>query len=297
LHRIVKRRPAPATIISLVALFVALGGTSYAAIALAPKNSVGSAQVINGSLLKKDLSKKTVAALKGNRGARGPAGAAGAAGPVGPVGPTGATGATGATGPAGAPNPNAADSLKLGGLGPEAYQKVPTVAQHYTIPATALVDQDGVGRDEVVGTATELCTASGGDRLQAAVHLPQGVTITAYSVDYRDDSGTLSGNGSAWVTRVPLFGRGGTYSDIFPGLSLADTPVAGATASVTATVPNPVAGVTTVDNTKWAYTVITDPATAAAAICGLDITYTVAPGFAATAPTGDTNSTVPPSNQ
>ena len=35
--------------ISLIALFVALGGTGYAAVAL-PRNSVGSAQVIDGSL-------------------------------------------------------------------------------------------------------------------------------------------------------------------------------------------------------------------------------------------------------
>jgi hypothetical protein len=108
LHRIVSRRPSPATIISLIALFVALGGTSYAAIALVPKNSVGSAQVINGSLLKKDLSKKTVAALKGNRGLRGPAGpqgAAGSAGAAGDAGPAGATGAAGATGPVGATGP------------------------------------------------------------------------------------------------------------------------------------------------------------------------------------------------
>ena len=103
MHRIVSRRPSPATIISLVALFVALGGTSYAAIALAPKNSVGSAQVINGSLLKKDLSKKTVAALKGNRGLRGPAGAAGSAGPAGATGPAGAVGATGPVGPSTGP--------------------------------------------------------------------------------------------------------------------------------------------------------------------------------------------------
>ena len=79
MHRIVSCRPSPATIISLIALFVALGGTSYAAITLAPRNSVGSAQVINGSLLKKDLNKKTVTALKGNRGPQGPAGVAGSA--------------------------------------------------------------------------------------------------------------------------------------------------------------------------------------------------------------------------
>jgi hypothetical protein len=108
LHRVVSRRPSSATIISLVALFVALGGTGYAAVALAPRNSVGSAQVINGSLLKKDLSKKTVAALKGNRGLRGPAGAQGPAGPAGTAGatgPAGAAGAGGATGPVGATGP------------------------------------------------------------------------------------------------------------------------------------------------------------------------------------------------
>ena len=110
----VSRRPSAGTIISLIALFVALGGTSYAAIALAPKNSVGSPQVINGSLQTVDLSKKARAALKGNRGPAGPAGAqgaqgaagltgaAGAAGPAGATGPAGSAGAVGATGPAGA---------------------------------------------------------------------------------------------------------------------------------------------------------------------------------------------------
>ena len=105
LHRIVSRKPSPAIIISLVALFVALGGTSYAAIALAPKNSVNSASVINGSLQKADLSKKAVTALKGTRGARGPAGAAGAAGAAGPVGATGPAGAAGTNGAQGASGP------------------------------------------------------------------------------------------------------------------------------------------------------------------------------------------------
>jgi hypothetical protein len=104
LHRIPSFRPTPATIISLIALFVALGGTSYAAITLVPRNSVGSRQVINGSLQKVDLSRKTVAALKGARGPAGPQGAAGsqgAAGPAGATGPAGAGGATGPSGPAG----------------------------------------------------------------------------------------------------------------------------------------------------------------------------------------------------
>jgi hypothetical protein len=81
--------------LALLALFVALGGTSVAASnVLLPRNSVGSRQVVNGSLLKADLSKKTVAALRGKRGLRGARGATGLSGqkgvtgPQGPVGPT-----------------------------------------------------------------------------------------------------------------------------------------------------------------------------------------------------------------
>src|SRR5262245_66696764 len=85
-----RRRPSPAMVVSLVALFVALGGTGYAALQI-PKNSVGSPQVINGSLGTADLSRKARTALKGNRGARGPAGAAGAARAPGAPGAPGAT--------------------------------------------------------------------------------------------------------------------------------------------------------------------------------------------------------------
>src|SRR5512132_3851204 len=99
------RRPSLTTVISLVVVFFALGGTSYAAVSkLLPKNSVGSAQVINGSLQKIDLSTKAVAALKGNRGPRGSAGAAGAAGPAGSHGTAGASGSEGDTGAAGPSN-------------------------------------------------------------------------------------------------------------------------------------------------------------------------------------------------
>jgi hypothetical protein len=90
-HRIIGRRPSPALVISLVALFVALGGTGYAAFAI-PRNSVGSAQIINHSVRTADLSRKTVTALEGSRGPEGPAGAQGPAGPQGDKGPAGAAG-------------------------------------------------------------------------------------------------------------------------------------------------------------------------------------------------------------
>jgi hypothetical protein len=85
--------------LALFALFFALGGTSFAAgNALLPGNSVGTKQVINGSLQTNDLSKTARTALKGNRG---PAGAQGA------QGATGATGATGAQGVQGMPGQSA----------------------------------------------------------------------------------------------------------------------------------------------------------------------------------------------
>jgi len=85
--------------VALLALFLVLGGTSYAAVsALAPKNSVGSAQVINGSLQTLDLSKKARTALKGAKGPRGLQGPQGAQGAQGLQGPTGAQGVQGNAG-------------------------------------------------------------------------------------------------------------------------------------------------------------------------------------------------------
>lgn len=48
-------RPTPAMVVASIALLVALGGTSAAAVALVPRNSVGSNQVIDGSLKAKDF--------------------------------------------------------------------------------------------------------------------------------------------------------------------------------------------------------------------------------------------------
>jgi Collagen triple helix repeat (20 copies) len=96
-----KLRPTPAGVIACVALAIALGGSAFAATgALAPKNSVGSAQVINGSLQKADLSRRAIAALHGARGARGPQGIQGAQGVQGAQGAQGAQGVQGVPGTA-----------------------------------------------------------------------------------------------------------------------------------------------------------------------------------------------------
>ena len=71
MHRITRYRPSPALVVASIALLVALGGTSFAAVTLAAPNSVGTRAVINGSLLKQDFKAGQIPA--------GPAGAPGSA--------------------------------------------------------------------------------------------------------------------------------------------------------------------------------------------------------------------------
>jgi hypothetical protein len=88
------RAPSPALVISLLALFVALGGTTYAATSL-PRHSVGTAQLRNGAVTKKKLNKRTIHALKGEQGPQGVPGLQGVQGPKGLQGPKGDSGPAG----------------------------------------------------------------------------------------------------------------------------------------------------------------------------------------------------------
>jgi len=75
-----KRRftPSPAMVVSLIALFVALGGTSYAAITNLPPNSVGTPQLQNSAVTGPKLHNHSVTAAKIH--ALGPAKVVGASG-------------------------------------------------------------------------------------------------------------------------------------------------------------------------------------------------------------------------
>lgn len=96
------RRPSHATVVAYLALFVALGGTSYAAITLKrgsvkgkhiARNAVTGPKVKDGSLRVGDFAAGQLP--RGERGEPGP---------------------PGETGPAGAPNPNAVNSDQLDGI-------------------------------------------------------------------------------------------------------------------------------------------------------------------------------------
>jgi hypothetical protein len=102
------RPPSPASLLAAVALFLALGGTAFAAqkyVVSSSKqvknSSLTGADVKNGSLTAKDLAKGTL--LQGPAGRQGPAGSPGATGPKGDVGAKGEAGPKGDRGADGAP--------------------------------------------------------------------------------------------------------------------------------------------------------------------------------------------------
>ena len=111
--------------VALVALFLALTGTSIAAVSTLPKNSVGARELKDGSVGTKELKGRSVTFGKIAAGAitsgvvqngsltmadfdhhqlpTGPIGPVGPAGPIGPAGPPGPTGAPGSKGERGTP--------------------------------------------------------------------------------------------------------------------------------------------------------------------------------------------------
>ena len=122
------QRTTFANLTALVALFIALGGTSYAALSL-PRNSVGLAQikaravgpselrtqavsgrsVRNRSLTVSDIAPSSRAALRGQQGVPGPQGV------QGPPGPTGVTYFAAVNSGGGTPRGNATGATHQGG--------------------------------------------------------------------------------------------------------------------------------------------------------------------------------------
>ena len=89
-------------LVSYLALFVTLGGTSYAAVKL-PRNSVGSAQLENNAVTSRKVRDHSLLArdFRAHQLPAGPQGQAGPAGPQGARGPAGGIGRQGSRGAAG----------------------------------------------------------------------------------------------------------------------------------------------------------------------------------------------------
>ena len=104
MRKLWNRRPSPAMVVACVALLVALGGTSVAAVSQLARNSVGPAQLQFGAVTNPKIRSNAVTSAKvRNRSLLRADFAPGQlpAGPTGPQGPAGPAGPAGAAGPAG----------------------------------------------------------------------------------------------------------------------------------------------------------------------------------------------------
>jgi len=105
MQKLLSRRPSPAMVVACLALIVALGGTSVAAVSqLVPRNSVGPRQIQFGAVTGPKIRNNAVTSVKvANRSLLRADFAPGQlpAGPTGPMGPAGPAGPAGAAGPAG----------------------------------------------------------------------------------------------------------------------------------------------------------------------------------------------------
>ena len=96
-----------ANVMATIAVFLALGGSAYAAFTL-PAHSVGSRQLKNHAVTPKKVARATIKLFKGQRGARGPQGERGARGSQG------AQGVQGIQGPIGPSNVYFTSSTSVG---------------------------------------------------------------------------------------------------------------------------------------------------------------------------------------
>jgi len=126
MRKLLHRRPSPAMVVACIALLVALGGTSIAAVnQLVPANSVGPRQLQFGAVTNPKIRNNAITSAKvANRSlvrsdfAPGqlPAGPTGPQGPAGPAGPAGAAGAAGPAGVIGAITVRTSSALVPGGV-------------------------------------------------------------------------------------------------------------------------------------------------------------------------------------
>lgn len=177
-------RPKHSTVVAYLALFVALGGTSVAAVSLS-RNSVKSPHIKNGQVKRVDLAPGLRG--PGQPGAQGAQGERGAEGPRGPAGLAGDNGAPGAPGP---------QAVKIHGRPPFVISGPPysvAVTDEWTL--TVRCFGEGMGGD----TTVQLKSNSTGSphRLSASWVDPAGANQRFVSTASGDVE-ILTGNGNAF---------------------------------------------------------------------------------------------------
>jgi len=258
--------------VACIALAIALSGVGYAAVTI-PRNSVGTVQLKNGAVSNAKLKGNSVNSGKVQNGSL-----------------TGGDVANGSLSGADIDQTSldAVDAAMLGGLGADDFLQVPQNGfESYVVSGSSWVDRDGADRNHVSvtydGTKTTICTTTGASTGSEAaayqdIHLPQGARITTMFLDFVDDAGSASSNGSVTLVRQPLFTGDGTSTNatIFSA-TLGDVAPAGSLLTAADTqVPPTTLEIAFVDNENYAYTLMANPGTlSGVAYCSAKITYEV----------------------
>lgn len=225
LTRLRLRRPAHATVVAYLALFVALGGSSYAAITVTGKNvrdnSLTSRDVKDASLLSRDFRDGQLPAgpqgpegpsgrpgeqglrgeqgAAGERGLQGPQGERGTPGEQGVQGPKGDKGDTGAVGPAGSAKPGECPAGHLMTGIDEAGTiicKAAAVALRDSEGVISLASPNGASSLRLADTGTRLAAPAGGLFLQTSGNGP--IMLQGHGV-YIDGNRRSEGGGVVFL--------------------------------------------------------------------------------------------------
>jgi hypothetical protein len=163
-------RPSPAMIVASIALLVALGGTSVAAISNVPLFSVGAPQLKNNAVISKKVKNRSLLAVdfkqgqlpRGPRGVPGLRGLRGLAGPSGPQGPQGPAGVA-------APGYVAQVSSQTGGnvvsTNSTAFVDVAGSSETFSVPTGE------TARIYAIFSAESVCFGGGGNPRQCGVRI------------------------------------------------------------------------------------------------------------------------------
>lgn len=235
--------PSPAMIVALVALFIALGGSSYAAIVLPAssvgtkqlkKNAVTAAKVKDDTLTGKDIKESTLGTVPRA---------------------TKADTATTATDAAHAASADTATNAgALGGIGPGVFGtsvRIAGVAFHADADTLVYTYESWGG----------LNYTSGSGHFISYLQLPQGAKVTSFTMFYAND--TAASTGTLYLYIVDQTGAGSTES------------VSGGTAAGFGSATHIYATPFTVDNTTKAYYLMFSPITPNNDLYGAQVNYTL----------------------
>jgi hypothetical protein len=216
MHRIKHGRPTPAFVIAVIALFVSLGGTGYAAKQI---TDAGAARKPATKSLTKPQVNKMIAAyfashraeLKGAQGAAGTAGKNGGAGTKGDRGEKGDQGDRGEKGDIGPQGPGAISLVHTGSSAESGSQPVATVGP-WTVTLTCSPDPtNSTLTIKGPGELSQSSVLSGGSPVVTSGSTTSGAKIEVNTGPHRAVTGFLTSGSTTYELNVQTWAESGLF--------------------------------------------------------------------------------------